>query len=799
MKEKIFISVLLLFGMFVNAQIVNIPDANFKAKLLSAATNNTTASNSVGEFMKIDSNENNEIELIEAQAVWKLYLDYSDISSLEGISAFTNLRELSCSNNDIQNLDLSDLLLLTDLLIINDYDLDTITLGSKQFLQNIDAEGSSLDSIDLSNMPSLKELNLHLNGMSSLSLSGCPLLETLKVGHNYFATLDLSTCVNLKYIDCSFNGMDMIDLSTCPNLTSVGCSYNDFVELDLTNLTLLKSLACGHNELTELNVSQNILLKTLNCEFNHFVQLDFSSCPALNSLNVFGNPLTSINLKNGTFPYVDSTAYQISTITGELYICMDTSKADIVYQNLALYGLSNIEDLYINDYCSFSPEENHNTVAGQILYDTDNNGCTTGDTIGRYIKINLNDENAFYTSTQGNYNIFLQTGSYTLIPEFNNDWFTVNPSQAVISFSGVNNSTFTQNFCMTANGIHPDAEVIILPVGNANPGFDAEYKIIYKNNGNQVLSGTVNLNYNDGVLDFVSAIPMLSSQSAGVIQWNYFDLAPFEERVIYFNLNINSPTETPAVNIGDMLNFNVGITPSENDETPGDNSFEYNQILTGSFDPNNIICIEGENVDPSKIGDYLHYTINFENTGTDEAIFIVVENEINNEQFDINSLKILNATHNLQTEIFGNKAKFKFNAIHLPAGGKGALDFKIKTLNSLAINDDVNQKANIYFDYNWPIETNDATTVFAILTNDNFQKDASVKVYPNPALSVINLTAASEIQSVQLYDAQGRVLETIILGGGTSVVVDVSSRASGLYFVKVITEQGSKVEKILKK
>ncbi len=56
---------LLLFTSFLQAQIVNIPDPVFKAKLLSADATNNIASDFFGAN-KIDTNNNGEIEVSEA-------------------------------------------------------------------------------------------------------------------------------------------------------------------------------------------------------------------------------------------------------------------------------------------------------------------------------------------------------------------------------------------------------------------------------------------------------------------------------------------------------------------------------------------------------------------------------------------------------------------------------------------------------------------------------------------------------------------------------------------------------------
>ena len=65
----------------------------------------------------------------------------------------------------------------------------------------------------------------------------------------------------------------------------------------------------------------------------------------------------------------------------------------------------------------------------------------------------------------------------------------------------------------------------------ARPGFDAFYKIIYKNKGNQVESGSVNLTFDDSKMDFVSA-SATPIQSTGLLTWDYTNLQPFETKTI---------------------------------------------------------------------------------------------------------------------------------------------------------------------------------------------------------------------------------------------------------------------------
>ena len=93
MKKLYFL--LLFFTSIIHAQIVNIPDVNFKARLLDK-TNSAVAIDLLGKDTKVDANNDGEIQISEAQNLLSLNLSYANISSLEGISSFTNLIELIC-------------------------------------------------------------------------------------------------------------------------------------------------------------------------------------------------------------------------------------------------------------------------------------------------------------------------------------------------------------------------------------------------------------------------------------------------------------------------------------------------------------------------------------------------------------------------------------------------------------------------------------------------------------------------------------------------------------------------------
>jgi len=442
------------------------------------------------------------------------------------------------------------------------------------------------------------------------------------------------------------------------------------------------------------------------------------------------------------------------------------------------------------------------------MLDANNNGCDASDSPSPNIRVNINDgtnSGASFTNNQGTYKFYTQTGNFELTPNIENlTWFTFSPTTATIPFANNNNNIATQNFCIGPNGNHQDLEIVIQPINIARPGFDAIYKIVYKNKGNSVVSGSLDFNYNEALLDYVSATVTPTSQNTGQLVWNYTNLVPFETRSFCVTLNVNSPTETPPVNIGTVLNFDATINPIATDENQADNQITYTQMVIGSYDPNEIICIEGDNLPTTEIGKYLHYGITFENTGNYYAENVVVKDVIDTTKYDINSIQLLDTSHPVYTRITGNVVEFIFKNINLaaadgnpPVGGHGDVLFKIKSLSNLVNGDVVTKSAKIYFDYNAPIETNSAQTTYQNLSTSIHHLDSSISVYPNPTNSFITITCNSAIKSIELYDVQGRILETSIENSNSSKL-DISEKQNGIYFLKINSDNGSKVEKIVK-
>ena len=742
MKKLYFL--LLAFSLFTtaNSQIVTIPDANFKLVLLEANTSNYKAQNLSGAYFKIDANSDGEIQEIEALNVSSLdvshYISTSIyiILNLNGIQSFKNLQTLSCDNND-------------------------------------------LTSLDVTSLTKLQKLACRSNNLTSL---------------------DVTSLTKLQTLDCGYNQLTSLNLTGLTYLKSVYCYGNILTSLNLSGLTNLKTLDCSRNRLTSLNLTNLTNLEFLNCEENQITTLDLSVLNKLvNGAGLSRNKLQTLFINN-----VINTQYiNFSQNPTLKYICVDEEGLSYIQKVVTQYGYTNC---VVNSYCSFTPGGIYYTIQGNLKIDPNANGCDELDMVLPNSKINISNgtkAGIFISDTSGNYSIPVQAGTHTISPELENpSYFKISPTTATVTFP-IQTSPFIQDFCITPYGVHPDLEVTLLPLQQARPGFDAKYKLVYKNKGTTTQSGSVNLTFNDAALDLVVTNPVTATQTSNNLFWNFTNLLPFETREITFTLNVNSPLETPAVNSGSVLVYNATITSSATDETPIDNTFAFNQTVVNSFDPNDKSCLEGTTITPSLIGQYVHYMIRFENTGTFAAQNIVVKDMIDLTKFDISTLIPTSASHSFVTKISdNNKVEFIFENINLPfddANNDGYIAFKIKTVPTLVVNDSFTNEANIYFDYNFPILTNKATSTFKTLDTPDFDFGKYFTLYPNPAKAELNITAKETINvnSMSVYNTLGQLV-LVIPNAEKVSKIDVSSLTTGNYFIKINCDKGTSNARFIK-
>ena len=125
---------------------------------------------------------------------------------------------------------------------------------------------------------------------------------------------------------------------------------------------------------------------------------------------------------------------------------------------------------------------------------------------------------------------------------------------------------------------------------------------------------------------------------------------------------------------------------------------------------------------------------------------------------------------------------------------------KIKTKTILVLNDTFMNKAEIFFDYNAPIITNDeTTTVSAPLSTSETSLDASIEAYPKPTSDLLYIKGANAIKTIELYSLQGKlVFSKTLIGNQREANISVKTLSKGVYILKATSEKGVLIDKIIK-
>ncbi len=227
--KKLFLAVLLLTQV-VNAQIINFPDANFKAYLLAADSSNYIAKDFSGNFFKIDVNNDGQIEVSEALQVKELTPSPMGIpsggsnfnyESIVGISFFTNLEYLNLNFSGVTAIDVSEMANLKGLYFSN-CPVNSLNVTNCTALEEIVTAFCNVSSFDLSTLVNLRVFSAPV----------CPVVD-LDLSHNiHLETLDLSACSALVSLNVrNGNTESSRQFFRCYNLQDVCCDDEEYGEV----------------------------------------------------------------------------------------------------------------------------------------------------------------------------------------------------------------------------------------------------------------------------------------------------------------------------------------------------------------------------------------------------------------------------------------------------------------------------------------------------------------------------------------------------------------------------------------
>jgi uncharacterized repeat protein (TIGR01451 family) len=261
---------------------------------------------------------------------------------------------------------------------------------------------------------------------------------------------------------------------------------------------------------------------------------------------------------------------------------------------------------------------------------------------------------------------------------------------------------------------------------------------------------------------------------------------------------------SPSLVVGDTVCFTMVMDPIAGDLNPANNTVSTCIPVRASCDPNEKFEAVAKwgtaNVAPEAL---LDYTIGFQNIGNDDAYKVVVLDELDAD-VDMNTLEITAASHAMNVYVINNNTlKFEFLNINLPAASvnealsHGHVSYKVKAKSGLANGTAIDNSAEIFFDFNAPIVTNNVRNIIDIALGLN-EHDGQLVIttLPNPATDYIRIhTASTSLSHVSLYDMSGKlVVRGLVEDKGTISLADVNK---GVYMITVMSDNKTYTGKIV--
>jgi len=322
------------------------------------------------------------------------------------------------------------------------------------------------------------------------------------------------------------------------------------------------------------------------------------------------------------------------------------------------------------------------------------------------------------------------------------------------------------------------------------PGFSNILAAKLSNNGTVPFSSyEFRLTLAEG-LSFVNASLSPSAVNGQELIWNFegLQIGDLEEIMIELYLNEWVP-------ISSEICINGEIITGEEEEVLDNNYLETCTSVVGSFDPND------KRVQPAiyttanlESKTPLIYTIRFQNTGNYLAETVRITDQIS-PHLDLNTFTFIGSSHDCTYSIQPFRTlEFLFKEIDLPdslsnePNSHGYIVFSILPNTNVSNSDEIENNADIYFDFNSPIKTNTTSTIVAQpnSTSDFRIESTLLIVFPNPAQGFCTASIDKPVINgiLSIINAKGQVVQNSTVSG-TEFPVSIKSLPGGWYTIRV--------------
>jgi hypothetical protein len=452
-------------------------------------------------------------------------------------------------------------------------------------------------------------------------------------------------------------------------------------------------------------------------------------------------------------------------------------------------------------------------VCGVVYHDENLNCIQDAGEIGLSgILMKVEPGNRFTTTdANGEYQFFLEAGTYSLSQELSVNW-TANCNVTGYILVIVEGVTYCENnFGNSTTCSDPNLNAT-LGTTVLRKGFQNTYSVIYGNVGVfDAFDVELSLEVHEDIVFLSASSPWNSSvQNDTIVTYTW--LVDTVKAITNYDISIIDSISV-ATTIGKELTVTANITNNNSDCDILDNTFTDVNPVVGAVDPNDLTVYPvGDGYEGYiEKSQELRYKIRFQNVGTYFAQHVKITNTLP-EELDVCSINSVLSSHAYVMRRDGQKLQFIYTNILLPdssenqEGSNGFVEFKISPKKGIKNGQIIPNKANIVFDFEDPLVTN---SVQNTIKSSKYGVLNKLVIHPNPAqnLTTIVLELSKQkymnyekIRAIEVYDIIGKkILFVNYTVGEQSIQLDVSSIQIGVYLVKVISHNGEQFSgKLLK-
>ena len=703
---------------------------------------------------------------------------------------------------------------------------------SENALTALPALPLSLTRLLCQNNPLLGTLPALPNGLENLTCNntGLTVLPTLP------ASLTLLQCSNnaltalpalppaLVQLIC--DGNDLTSLPALPSaLKYLFCSQNQLTALPALPASL-RSLTCYSNSLAGLPALPSAL-NSLECENNPIGVLPtlpdslvflyasnngLTSLPplpdTLGTLYCFNNQLTSLPALSSRLRLLNCNQNQLTVLPSLpdslQYLLCGTNPIDclppipntvssIICNSTNVSCLPNIPSAFsavssnlgfpltvcnVLSACPFGDE----AITGSVFNDGNGNGIKD---VGEAAFPNAVIEaqpGSYLTAPDmfGNYVLPMDTGTFVMDGQAVL-YHSITTAPAIITLALLQVDSLNDIGYQAIPGIYDlVAHMTTMP---ARPGFDNNVYITVENIGTESTLAALDLTF-DNAQTWVGSGIAPDMQVGNSATWS-----PTIAAGSSWGIAVTLHTDA-AVVIGTSLAHTFVAAPAVQDTTPADNTITWNGFVVGAIDPNDK-QVEPGTMTPTQVqsGEALEYTIRFQNTGTFPAERVIITDTLSTDLL-WNTMELVSSSHTTGWYIHQGVLHFVMDPINLPdsasdeANSHGYVKFRMTPVSTLMNGAQIENVANIYFDFNEPVIT--APAVFTVDENVGVVATAvsGFTVYPNPVSDLLTVQVDAPGALLEVRSCDGRLLKAVRMVG-TQVVVSVGDLVGGLYTISI--------------